>query len=103
MNIEKQIKDLTDAMIRLTEVMEVKREGNSITVSVPKPDPEDPFDESNHTVITASHVKELAKEKMRSGIDRKTIKDMVTKLKADSIADLDSEGLKTLHKQLGKL
>ena len=105
MNIEKQIKDLTDAIIRLTEVME---KGYATLNTDPErltpPDPEDPFDERNpEHVITAKHVKELAKAKMIAGVERKTIKAMVTKLKADSIAELSSKSLKTLHKQLGVL
>ena len=43
MNIEKQIKDLTDAIVRLTEVMEFQLNGKPAS----KPDPEDPFDERN--------------------------------------------------------
>jgi hypothetical protein len=100
MNIEKQIKDLTDAIVRLTEVMEFQLNGKPAS----KPDPEDPFDERNpEHVITAKHVKELAKSKMVAGVKRSDIKDMVTKLKADSIADLSSDNLKILHKQLGVL
>tara|TARA_Y100001951_G_C11271307_1_gene258970 strand:+ start:746 stop:1051 length:306 start_codon:yes stop_codon:yes gene_type:complete len=101
MNIEKQIKDLTDAIIRLTEVMESQLEGGPVKYEDMKPD--QIVEEFHEHVITAKHVKELAKAKMIAGVERKTIKAMVTKLKADSIAELSSKSLKTLHKQLGEL
>jgi|TARA_R100001530_G_scaffold1543_2_gene2820 hypothetical protein len=105
MNIEKQIKDLTDAIIRLTEIMEsqleAQLEGGPVKYEDMKPD--QIVEEFHEHVITAKHVKELAKAKMIAGVERKTIKAMVTKLKADSIADLSSKDLKSLHKQIGEL
>ena len=101
MNIEKQIKDLTDAIVRLTEVMESQSEGGPVKYEDMNPD--QIVEEFHEHVITARQVKELAKSKMVAGVKRSDIKDMVTKLKADSIADLSSKDLKTLHKQIGEL
>ena len=53
--------------------------------------------------ITIQQVKELAKKKMSEGIKRTTIKDLIIELKAESIADLDDDGLASLYTKLDKL
>ncbi len=48
-------------------------------------------------------VKELTKKLIAKGHERATIKKMVTDLGADTIAELDQEGLNKLFDQLSKL
>ena len=53
--------------------------------------------------ITSQTVKDLAKSKMSDGVPRTTIKAVITKLGAESIADLDDTGLASLHDKLTEL
>lgn len=66
---------------------------------------EEPKDEetSSDEKITSQTVKDLAKTKMSDGVPRTTIKAIITKLGAESIADLDDAGLTSLHEKLTEL
>lgn len=53
--------------------------------------------------VTAQQVKELAKKKMAEGVKRTSIKDLIVELKAESIAELNPEGLESLYKSLEEM
>ena len=53
--------------------------------------------------VTSQIVKNLAKSKMSEGVPRTTIKAIITKLGAESIADLDEDGLVSLYEKLQEL
>jgi len=90
MSIEKQIEDLTSAILKLEKKLGlVNTTPTPVTTSTPK--------------IDAKAVKELAKKKMSEGVKRTTIKDLIIELKAESIADLDGDGLNSLYIKLAKL
>jgi len=90
MSIEKQIEDLTSAILKLEKKLGlVNTTPTPVITSTPK--------------IDAKAVKELAKKKMSEGVKRTTIKDLIVELKAESIADLDGDGLNSLYIKLAKL
>jgi len=90
MSIEKQIEDLTSAILKLEKSLGLV---NTTPTPVTTPTPK----------IDAKAVKELAKKKMSEGVKRTTIKDLIVELKAESIADLDGDGLNSLYIKLAKL
>jgi len=93
MSIEKRIEDLTSAILKLEK---------SLGLVYTNPYPETPVTTSTPK-IDAKAVKELAKKKMSEGVKRTTIKDLIVELKAESIADLDGDGLNSLYIKLAKL
>jgi hypothetical protein len=60
-------------------------------------------DDNDDSDVTYEVVKAFAKDKIKEGADRKEIKGIVKKLGADSLMDLDQEGLEKLYKKLQKL
>jgi len=103
--LETQIKLLTAAVQLNTSAIlaqqEVSQDRTNKTSQEPLDDTCDAEPEA--PTITTQLVKELAKSKMSDGVPRKTIKDVITKLNADSIADLDDDGLASLHKTLSAM
>ena len=94
--LEEKIELLTKAIIDLTARMDA---------NIP-PTKEDKIIAEKLTEtpeVTAQQVKELAKKKMADGVKRTTIKDLIVELKAESIADLDDEGLASLYKSLEEI
>jgi hypothetical protein len=91
--LEEKIELLTKAIIELTERMGPPTKTDKIIaeklIETPK--------------VDAKAVKELAKKKMSEGVKRTTIKDLIIELKAESIADLDGDGLNSLYIKLAKL
>lgn len=67
--------------------------------------PEETLEETSDTPseITTQTVKDLAKAKMAEGVARSDIKKVITKLGAESIADLDQDGLNKLHAKLEEM
>jgi len=60
-------------------------------------------DEDGTSEITAASVRDLAKEKIKSGSERKDVKKLISDLGADSISDLDPKSLAKLNSQLEAL
>jgi hypothetical protein len=89
MSIEKQIEDLTSAILKLEKSLGLVNTTPTQITPTPK--------------IDVKAVKELAKKKMSEGVKRTTIKDLIIELKAESIADLDGDGLNSLYIKLAKL
>ncbi|MBT7349605.1 hypothetical protein HN803_02310 [candidate division WWE3 bacterium] len=98
MSLENKIELLTKAIMDLTERMDSNQPPTGTDKIVAEK-----LIEVSDQVITAKQVKELAKEQMSKGIKRTTIKELIVELKAESIADLNDEGLSSLYKRLGSL
>jgi hypothetical protein len=98
MSLENKIELLTKAIMDLTERMDSNQPPTKADKIVAEK-----LIEVSDQVITAKQVKELAKEQMSKGIKRTTIKELIVELKAESIADLNDEGLSSLYKRLGSL
>lgn len=60
-------------------------------------------DTPEESVVTTQDVKDLAKAKMAEGVLRADIKKIITGLGAESIADLDQDGLNKLHAKLTEM
>ena len=98
MSLENKIELLTKAIMDLTKRMDSNQPPTKSDKIIAEK-----LIEVSDQVITAKQVKELAKEQMSKGIKRTTIKELIVELKAESIADLNDEGLSSLYKRLGSL
>ena len=78
-------KNLVDVMIET----EVKKAEKKVAKKVAK-----------NFSITIDEVRELAKLKILAGVKRTEVKDMITELGAESIAELNEEDLKKLNEKL---
>jgi hypothetical protein len=126
--LESNIKKLTEAVDRLTMVMNAMCEadersaGSQASVAPPEPvrdqnepgpepatEPEPQEKETNVTDIVdagtdslLAQCKALAKEKMDAGVSRTRIRGIITSLDASGLADLDAKGLKSFQDNLSK-
>jgi hypothetical protein len=122
--LETEIKRLREAIEANTEALRfISNHDATITEDSPsniqadpenRKDPENPEPEATEKAksetidkqpeqITTQTVKDLAKAKMAEGVARSDIKKVITKLGAESIADLDQDGLCKLHAKLEEM
>lgn len=110
------------AVTNVTNTVETEPKSNIQETPEDRKDPENPEPEVEETkeevveevseelddtpeesVVTTQDVKDLAKAKMAEGVLRADIKKVITSLGAESIADLDQDGLNKLHAKLTEM
>jgi hypothetical protein len=112
--LENKIDELTNAVIALTEA--IKNQAPTLSPSAdsedapkpkskPKTKPktkqvEESSAEAETILITSQLVQDMARKIIAAGTPRSDIKDIITEIGADSIADLSDSGLVSFHKKL---
>ncbi len=104
MSLETKIEELTIAIGALTAVMSNQPQSQPVTeAEEERMQTTGPIEEEEVSEVDASAMRQLAKQKIKDGADRKAIKKLITDLGGETISDLDTSALAKLQKKLEAL